>query len=90
MVAVPRYSWPGPAAGFGALGGPLPIRAEGPEGAVPRRSWLGLLLAVVWWLLPRHFWRRALWVQFPAIPDWGVLLGLVRWVVPRQSWRRSL
>ena len=60
-------------------GGPSPFPAEGPVGAVLRQSWSGRLLALVGWVVLRHSWRRALWVQFPAFPGWGLLLAWVRW-----------
>ena len=66
MGAVPRHCWPGPDAGFGGLGGPSPVLAEGPVGAVPRHSWLGPA-AGFGAVVPRHSWRRALWVLFPGI-----------------------
>ena len=50
----------------------------------------GLLLAVVWRLVPRHSCRTDLWLLFPAIPGWGLLLALVVSVNPRQSWWRAL
>ena len=44
--------------------------------AVPRLSRVGPAVAFGG-LLPRQSWRRALRVQFPAIPGWGLLLALV-------------
>ena len=62
--------------GFGGVGGPSPIPAEGPLGVVPRHSRLEHV-AGFGGAAPRQSWRRALWVLFPANPSWGLLLPLV-------------
>ena len=38
-----------------------------------------LLLDMAGWLVPRRSWRKALLVQFPAIPGWGLLLAFMGW-----------
>ena len=46
---------------------------------------LNLLLALLGWVVPGQSWRRALWVQFPAIVSVGLLLPLVGWFLVSPS-----
>ena len=89
-------SYPGTAAHFGGMGDPSPILAEGPVGAVLNQHRPDLAASFCE-VVPRQSWQRALWVLFPAIPDWVLMLVFMRWswpfvaecpvsAFPRASW----
>ena len=63
---------PGSGLVLALVGGPSPILAEGLGRSSP--PFLARVCCLLWWVVPRQSWRRALRVLFPG---WGLLLALV-------------